>query len=486
MTTPSTPARDSAGFRADAQRLGGERVQRERRIDVFDPFRNERVGTVPMASLDDVRQAFRVARAFRPTLSRYERAGILQRACALLRTRTAEAAALITAESGLCLKDATYEVGRVADVLTFGAMEALRDDGQVFSCDLTAHGKKRKVMTLREPLLGVITAITPFNHPMNQVAHKVVPSIATNNRMVLKPSEKVPLSALYLADILYEAGLPPEMFQVLTGDPREIADELLTNPDVDLITFTGGVAIGKYIAAKAGYRRVVLELGGNDPLIVMEDADLDRAAELAVQGSYKNSGQRCTAVKRMLVHEAVAEGFTERVVEKTKRWRHGDPADPANDMGTVIDEAAARRFEQVVDEAVAQGARLLAGNRREGALYAPTVLDRVRPGMTVVREETFGPVSPILTFGSIDEAIAISNGTAYGLSSGICTDRMDYAMRFATELQVGTVNLWEVPGYRIELTPFGGIKDSGLGYKEGVQEAIKSFTNCKTFTMPWG
>lgn len=486
MTTPSTPARDSAGFRAEALRIGGERVQRERRIDVFDPFRNERVGTVPMASLDDVRQAFRVARAFRPTLSRYERAGILQRACALLRTRTAEAAALITAESGLCLKDATYEVGRVADVLTFGAMEALRDDGQVFSCDLTAHGKKRKVMTLREPLLGVITAITPFNHPMNQVAHKVVPSIATNNRMVLKPSEKVPLSALYLADILYEAGLPPEMFQVLTGDPREIADELLTNPDVDLITFTGGVAIGKYIAAKAGYRRVVLELGGNDPLIVMEDADLDRAAELAVQGSYKNSGQRCTAVKRMLVHEAVAEGFTERVVEKTKRWRHGDPADPANDMGTVIDEAAARRFEQVVDEAVAQGARLLAGNRREGALYAPTVLDRVRPGMTVVREETFGPVSPILTFGSIDEAIAISNGTAYGLSSGICTDRMDYAMRFATELQVGTVNLWEVPGYRIELTPFGGIKDSGLGYKEGVQEAIKSFTNCKTFTMPWG
>lgn len=486
MTTPSTPARDSAGFRAEALRIGGERVQRERRIDVFDPFRNERVGTVPMASLDDVRQAFRVARAFRPTLSRYERAGILQRACALLRTRTAEAAALITAESGLCLKDATYEVGRVADVLTFGAMEALRDDGQVFSCDLTAHGKKRKVMTLREPLLGVITAITPFNHPMNQVAHKVVPSIATNNRMVLKPSEKVPLSALYLADILYEAGLPPEMFQVLTGDPREIADELLTNPDVDLITFTGGVAIGKYIAAKAGYRRVVLELGGNDPLIVMEDADLDRAAELAVQGSYKNSGQRCTAVKRMLVHEAVAEGFTERVVEKTKRWRHGDPADPANDMGTVIDEAAARRFEQVVDEAVAQGARLLAGNRREGALYAPTVLDRVRPGMTVVREETFGPVSPILTFGGIDEAIAISNGTAYGLSSGICTDRMDYAMRFATELQVGTVNLWEVPGYRIELTPFGGIKDSGLGYKEGVQEAIKSFTNCKTFTMPWG
>jgi acyl-CoA reductase-like NAD-dependent aldehyde dehydrogenase len=229
----------------------------------------------------------------------------------------------------------------------------------------------------------------------------------------------------------------------------------------------------------------VLELGGNDPLIVMEDADLDKASDLAVQGSYKNSGQRCTAVKRMLVQESVAARFTELVVEKTRAWKHGDPMNLGNDMGTVIDERAARHFEALVNEAVAQGARLLSGNQRDGALYAPTVLDRVRPEMTVVREETFGPVSPILTFRDIDEAIRLSNGTAYGLSSGVCTNRMDYATRFAQELAVGTVNVWEVPGYRIELTPFGGIKDSGLGYKEGVQEAIKSFCNTKTFTMPW-
>ncbi len=479
------PLRDSAHFRAEALRIGGERVTRERTLDVMNPFNGERVGTVPLATLDDVRRAYDIAHAFRPTLSRYERSSILNRASALLRARTEEASTLITLESGLCKKDSMYEIGRVADVLVFGANEALRDDGQVFSCDLTPHGKKRKVITTREPLLGVITAITPFNHPMNQVAHKVVPSIATNNRMVLKPSEKVPLSALFLADILYEAGLPPEMFQVVTGDPREIADEMLTNAHVDLITFTGGVSIGKYIATKAGYRRIVLELGGNDPLIVMDDADLDKASDLAVQGSYKNSGQRCTAVKRMLVHQAVAADFTELVVQKTKRWRHGDPMDSGNDMGTVIDEEAARLFEARVNEAVAQGARLLTGNHRDGALYAPTVLDNVRPGMTLVREETFGPVSPIITFANIDEAIAISNGTAFGLSSGICTNRMDDAMRFATELKVGTVNMWEVPGYRIELTPFGGIKDSGLGYKEGVQEAMKSFCNGKTFTMPW-
>ncbi|MBV7427181.1 MULTISPECIES: phosphonoacetaldehyde dehydrogenase [unclassified Acidovorax] len=476
---------ESADFRAEALRIGGARVRTERSIDVVNPYSGERVGTVGMASVEDVRRAMDIAHAYVPTLSRYERSAILNRAAALLRERTDEASNIITAESGLCKKDSTYEIGRVADVLNFGANEALRDDGQVFSCDLTPHGKKRKVITTREPLLGVITAITPFNHPMNQVAHKVVPAVATNNRMVLKPSEKVPLSAYYFADLLYEAGLPVEMLQVVTGDPREIADELLTHRHVDLVTFTGGVAIGKYIASKAGYRRMVLELGGNDPLIVMDDADLDKASDLAVQGSYKNSGQRCTAVKRMLVHEKVAAEFTERVVAKTKAWRHGDPMDKANEMGTVIDEAAALHFEKVVNEAIAQGARLLAGNVREGALYSPTVLDRVRPEMTVVREETFGPVSPILTFRNIDEAIRISNGTAFGLSSGICTNRMDDVTRFAKELQVGTVNLWEVPGYRIELTPFGGIKDSGLGYKEGVQEAIKSFTNCKTFTLPW-
>jgi acyl-CoA reductase-like NAD-dependent aldehyde dehydrogenase len=233
------------------------------------------------------------------------------------------------------------------------------------------------------------------------------------------------------------------------------------------------------------YRRVVLELGGNEPVIVMEDADLEEASTLAVQGSYKNSGQRCTAVKRMLVHEAVAAEFTDQVVAKSRAWKYGDPSDPSNDMGTVIDEAAAKLFESRVYSAVDQGARLLCGNRRTGALYSPTVLDGVRPDMTLAREETFGPVSPIISFRNIDEAIAISNGTAYGLSSSVCTNRLDYITRFVNELQVGSVNVREVPGYRLELTPFGGIKDSGLGYKEGVQEAMKSFTNLKTYSLPW-
>jgi putative phosphonoacetaldehyde dehydrogenase len=471
----------------ESLRIAGRKVGATdgRAIEVRNPFTRQVVGTVPKASLAQVREAFEIARAYKSKLSRAERAGILNRASALVRERAAGYAALICSESGLSIKDSLYETGRVADVLMFGANEALRDDGQSFACDITPHGRKRRVHTLREPLLGAISAITPFNHPMNQVAHKVVPSVASNNRMVLKPSEKVPLSALAFADLLYECGLPGEMLSVLTGDPKEVADEFITHPAVDLVTFTGGVAIGKYIADKAGYRRTVLELGGNDPIIVMDDADLDEASSLAVQGSYKNSGQRCTAIKRMLVHEKVAARFTDLVVDKTRTWTCGDPTDPANEMGTVIDEAAAKLFESRVAEAVGQGARLLAGQRREGALYPPTVIDRVRPEMTVVREETFGPVSPIITFASIDEAIRVANGTAFGLSSAVCTNRFDHIMRFVAELHVGTVNVREVPGFRLELTPFGGIKDSGLGYKEGVQEAIKSFTNLKTYSLPW-
>ncbi len=479
MNAPTVP------IRHEALRIAGRKVAGERSFEVRYPYTGEVVATVPLATVEQVREALRIAKNYRSKLTRHDRYRILMRAGELIAARRDEIARLITLESGLALRDTLYEVGRASDVLLFAANQSLVDDGQVFSCDLTPHGKHRKVYTLREPLLGAISAITPFNHPLNQVIHKVAPAVATNNRIVVKPSEKTPLAAFVLADVLYEAGLPPEMLSVVTGDPKEIADELLTSPDVDLVTFTGGVAAGRYIAARAVYKRQVLELGGNDPLIVMEDADLDEAAALAAAGSYKNSGQRCTAVKRMLVHERVADAFVERLVEKTRAVKYGDPLDPSTDMGTVIDEAAAREFEARVDEAIAQGARLLAGHVRRGALYAPTVIDHVSPEMRVVRTETFGPVSPVIRFADIDEAIRIANSTAYGLSSAVCTNRLDYVTRFVQELHVGTVNVREVPGYRLELTPFGGIKDSGLGYKEGVLEAMKSFTNTKTYSIPF-
>src|SRR5450631_2264286 len=475
---PRQPIRESL-------RIAGEKVSRDRVIEVRHPFSGELAGTVPKATPDDVKRALKIGRSFKSKLTRHDRYKILMKAGAIIASKRDDLARLITLESGLCLKDSQYEVGRASDVLLFAANQALVDDSEVFSCDLTAHGKSRKVYTMREPLLGVITAITPFNHPLNQVIHKVAPAVATNNRVVLKPSEKTPLTAFALADILYEAGLPGEMLSVLTGDPAEIADELLTSEDVDLVTFTGGVSVGKYIAGKAVYKRQILELGGNDPIIVLDDADLEEAAALAASGSYKNSGQRCTAVKRILVQERVADRFVDLLVENTRAVKYGDPFDPTMDMGTVIDEASARRFEALVNEAVAGGARLLIGNVRRGALYSPTVLDRVMPDMNVVRHETFGPVSPVLRFKTVDEAIRMSNGTAYGLSASICTNRLDLITRFIRELHVGSINVGEVPGYRLEMTPFGGIKDSGLGYKEGVQEAMKSFCNTKTYSLAW-
>jgi len=484
--SPAAPVVDAPA--REAMRIAGEKVHAAapgRVIEVRYPYTGEVVATVPKATVEDVRRAFKTARAFKPMLTRYERYRILNKAGDLIAARKDEIARLITLESGLCIKDTLYEVGRASDVLVFAAQQTMHDDGQSFSCDLTHHGKSRRVHTMREPMLGVISAITPFNHPLNQVIHKVAPSVATNNRMVLKPTEKTPLAALVLADVLYEAGLPPPMLSVITGDPGEIADEMLTNEHADIVTFTGGVAIGKYIAAKAVYKRQILELGGNDPIVVMDDADVAKAAELAANGSYKNSGQRCTAVKRIFVHEKIAADFTEALRAKTAAWSYGDPLDPKVDMGTVIDEPAAKLFERRVSDAVAAGARLLHGNKREGALYSPTLIDRVQGGMEVVKQETFGPVSPVMTFKNLDDAIAQVNSTAFGLSSGICTNRLDDIMRFVKEANVGSVNVWEVPGYRLEVTPFGGIKDSGLGIKEGVQECCKAFTNQKTYSIPW-
>ena len=270
-------------IRHETMRINGQAVDAEGRIDVLNPYTGAVTATVPKGQVRHVQDAFQAAADYKPTLSRARRAEILRAAAAILDSGKDEISDLITAESGLSKKDTLYEVGRACDVFNLAAQLCILDDGEVYSCDITPKGPRRKIFSLREPL-GVIAAITPFNHPLNQVAHKIAPSIATNNCMVLKPAEKTPLSALRLADVLYQAGLPPAMFSVVTGDPADIADEMITNEHSAMITFTGGARIGKSIAERAGYRRMILELGGNDPLIVMDDADLERAAGLAVAG----------------------------------------------------------------------------------------------------------------------------------------------------------------------------------------------------------
>tara|TARA_B100001939_G_scaffold21908_3_gene17856 strand:+ start:17359 stop:18807 length:1449 start_codon:yes stop_codon:yes gene_type:complete len=475
-------------IRHDAMRIGGEKIKTDAVVDVRYPYTNEVIGTVPAGTAEHVRKAFEIAAAYEPKLTRYERQQILFRAAELIRARREEIARWLTLELGICKQHSLYEAGRSYDVFTLAGQLAIQDDGQIFSCDLTPHGKSRKIFTKREPVRA-ISAITPFNHPLNMVAHKIAPSIATNNCMVCKPTELTPLTALTLADILYEAGLPPEMFQVVTGWPQDIGDEMITNPNIDIITFTGGVPVGKMIAQKAGYRRCALELGGNDPLIILNDLDaddLEKAATIAVAGATGNSGQRCTAVKRILVQESIADKITPLILEKAKAIRFGDPQDPETQLGCVISAEAAALFEQRVLDAEKAGAKILYHPGRNGALLPPIVVDHVPHDSELVMEETFGPIVPIVRVPDDDDAVmAISNSTAFGLSSGVCTNNLIRATKYIEGLNVGTVNIWEQPGYRIEMSPFGGIKDSGNGIKEGVLEAMKFFTTVKTYSLPW-
>lgn len=472
----------------ESMRIGGKKVDAEGVVPVHYPYTNEVIGTVPAGTAEHAAKAFEIARNYKPKLTRYERQQILFRTAELIRSKKDQLSDLITLELGLSKKDSLYEVGRAYDVYSLAGQLCILDDGQIFSCDLTPQGKPRKIFTKREPV-GVISAITPFNHPLNMVSHKVAPAIATNNCVVAKPTELTPLTCIALADILYEAGLPPEMFQVVTGWPDDIGDEMVTNPDIDIITFTGGVRVGKIIAGKAGYKRAALELGGNDPLIILDDlsdSDLDKAAELAAAGATRNSGQRCTAVKRILVQERVADKFVEKVLAKAKAIKFGDPMNPDTDLGTVVHELAAKTFEDRVHKAAEQGAKILYNPGRQGALLPPITVDFVPHQSELVFEETFGPIVPIVRVPNDDaEVIRISNSTPFGLSSGVCTNNLSRITKFVEGLNVGTVNIWEVPGYRIEMSPFGGIKDSGNGVKEGVMEAMKFFTNVKTWSLPW-
>jgi aldehyde dehydrogenase (NAD+) len=465
--------------------IAGEAERPSRRLEVRYPYTGEITGTAPFidAALAEKAVAAALAGGARP-LSRHQRAEILERAHKLLGERAAEFANLIRLESGLCQYETSHEVGRAMEVLKAAAMEALRDDGQIFSCDVSPQGKARKIFTLREPLRAVL-AITPFNHPLNQVAHKAAPAIAAGAPLLLKPSEKTPLTALRFAELLYEAGLPGWMLSVFLAEVDGVLEALIRDPRIELVTFTGSVAAGKRIASIAGYKRLCLELGGNSPLIVLDDADLELAAHLAAEGSYRNSGQRCTAVKRILVHERVAADFTARFVDGTRKYICGDPADPKTRVGTVIDENAAIRLERVYRRAIEDGAKLLYGGRRRGALLEPTVLNQVPRGAEMVVQESFGPLSPILEVRDLDDAIEVANGTAYGLASGIVTRSLEQALKAVKGIRTGSVNVNEVPGFRLESSPFGGVKDSGLGIKEGVIEALKFMTHVKTFSLPW-
>lgn len=464
--------------------IAGKKIASDQVLPVYNPYNHQTVGTVSLAGGRETEEAIEAALAGDVRLTRYQRHRILDGARRLLEERLEEFAQLICAESGLCIRETRYETERALDVLRFAAMEALRDNGQIFAGDVSRNGKPRKIFSTREPL-RLAVAITPFNHPLNQVAHKLAPAIAAGTPVILKPSEKTPLTAIRFVELLYEAGLPPCMLSVLLGPTAEVAERLVQDNRVELVSFTGSIAVGKKIAHTAGYKRLVLELGGNDPLIILEDADMELAATLAAEGAFRNSGQRCTAVKRILVQESIHDEFVRRLAEKTGEYTCGDPADPETRVGTVIDEPAAVYLENMIKDAVERGAEVVSGGGRQGALLEPAVIKNVSRDAAMITKESFGPLAPVLKIKDLDDAVSVANSTGYGLSSGVVTNDLQKATEAIKRLRTGMVNINEVPGYRVENSPFGGIGDSGLGYKEGVIEAVKCFSYVKTFSLPW-
>jgi phosphonoacetaldehyde dehydrogenase len=455
------------------------------RIAVTDPATGTIVGEVPDLPAALLADRLAAQRHRRPVaLPRWRRAEILERVADLLTADRERLARLISLESGLSLADTRHEVWRAQDVFRLAASEARRDDGVVYAGDPTPRGRARRAITSREPV-RLVAAFTPFNHPLNQVAHKIAPAVAVGAPIIVKPSEKTPLAALWLAEALLEAGLPGPDLSVVTGSAAEILEVLLAEPAVEVISFTGSVRVGRLIAARLGFRRAVLELGGNDPLVVLADADLELAAELAVTGATANSGQRCTAVKRIIAEAPIADALVDRMAARMGALVCGDPLDEATDVGTVIDAEAAATIRARISAAVDGGARLVVGDPGAGAFVPPALLDDVRPDQEVVRLETFGPVAPVIRVADLDAALEVANGTAFGLSAGVVTGDLTHAIRCARELRCGTVNINEVPGFRTEVAPFGGIGESGLGVKEGVVDAMRAMTYQKLVGLPW-
>lgn len=435
------------------------------------------VATTTVGDLDEVLDRARTAAAsFRWTLA-WKRSLILERASRLIEEHAGQLARLIAAEAGKPLKDARVEARRGAATFRWAAEEAKRTYGEMVQMDADPGGVDRLGWTFREPR-GVIAAISPFNFPLNLVAHKVAPALAGGNAVVLKPASTTPLTALRLAELLEAAGLPEGVLQVVVGAGGTIGTMMVKDPRTDMVSFTGSPAVGRQIAADAGMKMVTLELGNNSATIVDEDADLDLAAQRVVAGGFANSGQVCISVQRVIVHEKVYEEFLARLSPLVKALRVGDPLDEETDVSTLITPAEVARVKAWVDEAVAQGATLLAGGVDAEGRLLPTVLTDVTPDMKVCAREVFGPVLSVLKARDLCHAIDLANDSEYGLQTGVFTRDLNKALYAARRLEAGGVMINEVPTFRVDHMPYGGVKGSGMG-REGVKYALREMTELK-------
>jgi glyceraldehyde-3-phosphate dehydrogenase (NADP+) len=464
--------------------IAGRAARSARVLDVTTPFDGSIVGRTWLAGSDEFEQAVDAAVTAAPAmrgLPAYERASILATASAQIRSRRDEIARTIALEAGKPIKDAAVEADRAVGTFQAAADEARRLAGEVVPMDLAPHGAGRLGITRRFPL-GPIAAISPFNFPFNLAAHKVAPAIAAGNTVVLKPATKTPLSALLLGDIVQSSGLPPGALNVVPMD-RETGDRLVTDERFKLLTFTGSSAVGWTMKARAGKKRVILELGGNAGVIVDRRADLDFAAKRVTGGGFAFAGQSCIAVQRVFVHETVFREFTDRLVGLVEQLKLGDPLDPSTDVGPMIEEDEAARVDSWVKEAVASGARVLIGGRRCGAaMYMPTVLTDVPLDAKVCAEEVFAPLVGVFPFSDFDRALDLVNASAYGLQAGVFTHDLEHALAAFDRLEVGGVIVNDVPTWRIDHMPYGGVKDSGLG-REGPRYTIEEMTELKLLVI---
>ena len=464
--------------------VGTEWVDKPKTIPVINPYDNSQIDTVPKADADDIERALataaRGAKVMRK-LTGYQRSQILRKASDLLLQRTEDFARTITMEEGKIIGEARFEVTRAAEILALSGEEAKRLYAEVIPLDGAPATVNKFGFTVRVPC-GVVVGISPFNFPLHLVCHKVGPALAAGNSVILKPATDTPLSALKLVQVLLEAGTPPEGIQCLTGSGGEVGEALVRDPRVRKITFTGSRDVGERICKVAGLKKITMELGSNAPLIVMPDADLEKVATAVAATGYANAGQVCISCQRVLPLKPIYNDFVNVLKAKVAALSTGNPLDEQTKVGPMVREQDAKRVEEWIKEAVGAGAKVVTGGERQGAIYAPTVLSDVKPDMRVSKSELFGPAVVLTPTNSIDEAISMANDTNYGLSAGIFTQNIDWAMKFVQEVESGNLHINWGPQWRADLMPYGGLKESGFG-KEGPKYAVQEMTETKMVVM---
>ena len=464
--------------------IGGTWVDSKEKIVVRNPFDESEVDTVPKADPEVVDTA--IASALRGAdamakINAYDRSQILRKAADIMAQRQEELARVISSEEGKILAESRVEVTRATEIINLSAEEAKRIYGETIPLDGAPGAAGKFGFTIRVPC-GVVVAISPFNFPLHLVCHKVGPALAAGNSVIIKPSSDTPLSALKLVEILLEAGVPPEAVQCITGSGSEVGDPLVADPRVRKVSFTGSRDVGEHICRVAGIKKVTMELGSNSPLIVMPDADLDKVADVTAATGFSNAGQVCISTQRVIIDAQVYADFLDALKPRVEAITVGDQLKEGVQMGPMIRESDAIRVGEWIQEAVASGARLVYGGERQQALFQPTIVADVKPEMRVSCDELFGPAVAVTPVRDIDEAISLANSSNYGLSAGIFTQNIAWAMRFAREVQSGNLHINWGPQWRADLMPYGGLKESGMG-KEGPRYAIEEMTEVKMVVL---